>query len=222
VRPVQGQVVPQTPSPAARLSICVQHHPARALPAQLAAYEVVEDPDPDAAPSAIRCYMECLRRTPPGATHRLVLQDDVELVSDFAQRAAARAAEMPAEVIAFFVPNFALHGKWMRDALDGGKRWCSLPSSANWAPAVATCWPVADAADFLAYAAAHVGKRRERGLQTIGDDPVIGAWKRARKRTIWATVPSLAQHPDVGYSLVKLKTYDGQNRARQAAVFVAD
>jgi len=204
------------------LSIAVQHHPSRLLPEALRRYEVVTDPDPDGQPSAIRCYLECLRRTPPEATHRLVLQDDVELARDFDARAAAAVAELPGDVIAFFVPKFALHGKWMREAHEVGKRWCALPSSANWAPAVATCWPVELVGDFLDYATAHVARRRARGLHTTGDDPVIGAWKRARSRTIWATVPSLVQHPDVGYSLVKLRDYNGQNLARRAAVFADD
>lgn len=125
-------------------------------------------------------------------------------------------------MVAFFVPNFALHGRWMREAHEEDRRWCKLPPSANWAPAVATCWPVADAEDFLAYAIAHVERRRVRRLHTTGDDPVIGAWRRARARSIWATVPSLVEHPDLGYSLVKQRDYDGQNRARKAAVFLAD
>lgn len=183
---------------------------------------MVEDPEPDSFPSAIRCYIECLRRTPPGATHRLVLQDDVELVSDFDARALERVTELPTSVVAFFVPGMALHGKWMREAWANGRRWLQLPSSANWAPAVATCWPVEEAQDFVEFATEYVAGRLAKRKDTTGDDPVIGAWKRDRKITIWATVPCLVEHPDVGYSLVKRRDYDGQNRARKAAVFVAD
>ena len=63
------------------------------------------------------------------------------------------------------------------------------------------------------------GGRRARGLTTAGDDPIIGEWRKARGLAIWATVPSLVERPDDGYSLVKRRDYDGTNRARRAAVF---
>lgn len=201
------------------LSIVIQHHPSRPLSGALRRYEVIDDPEPDALPSAIRTYLACLD-LPPEVDHRLVLQDDVELCDDFERRVEERIRERPEAVIAFFTPGMNLHGRLLRAAHAEGERWVALPRSANWAPAVATCWPKAAALDFARFASEHVARRRARGLHTTGDDPVIGAWARDRKETIWATVPCLVEHPDVGVSLVKKRAYDGTNPARKAAVFL--
>ena len=206
------------------ISIAIQHHPSRAahaaaLFASVPGAEIVEDPEPDGKPSAIRTYIECLRRTPGGVSHRLVLQDDTRVCRNFRSRAHHAIRERPGDIIAFFVPNFALHGRVMREARKEGREWTALPRSANWGPAVATCWPVEMAADFVEFADAYVARRRAQGKGTIGDDPVIGSFRRARDLTIWATVPSLVQHDDVAYSLVKRREYKGLNPARRAAVF---
>ena len=209
------------------LSIAIQHHPSRAasvaaLFASVRDAEIVEDPDPEGSPSAIRTYIECLRSTPPEASHRLVLQDDVIVCRDFRARAHHALSERPGDIVAFFVQGTALHGRVMRDAHAAGERWAALPRSALWGPAVATAWPRELAFDFVEFAVEYVERRRARKLGTIGDDPVIGKYRRARGLTIWATVPSLVEHPDDGYSLVKRRDYNGGNRARKAAVFVSD
>jgi hypothetical protein len=182
----------------------------------------VDDPDPDGQPSAIRTYVECLRRTPADATHRIVLQDDVELVAGFDERAQAALAEHPSSLVAFFVPGMGLVGRWVREAAKAGKRWCQLPSSMNWTPVVALSWPRELAQEFVPFAEAHVAARARRRVGTVGDDPVVGAFVRAHKLPVWATVPCLVQHPDLVPSLVKRRSYGGTNPARRAAVFVDD
>jgi hypothetical protein len=202
-----------------RLSIVVQHHPERPLTGPLSHFEVIDDPEPDAFPSAIRTYIECLRSVPENITHRLVLQDDVTLAADFHSKVEMAIYERPSTLISYFVPRFGLHGRWMREAAARGDRWVQLPTSVNWQPAVAVCWPRGLALDFVGFAEEHVAGRLARRMTTTGDDPVIGAFCRARKLPMWATVPSLVQHPDVGWSFVKGREYHGTNPARQAAVF---
>jgi len=203
------------------LSIAIQHHPSRALTPALSSYEVVDDPDPDGPPSAIRTYLECLRRT-PACTHRLILQDDVELCRDFEVRAERALLERYGVLVAYFVPGLGLPGQWTRKAHAAGKSWVELPTSTNWVPVVALCWPAALVPDFLDFAEAHIATRARLRKGTYWDDPVVGAYCRDRKLRVWATVPCLVEHPDVGPSLVKRKHYRGTNPARKAAVFVTD
>lgn len=183
---------------------------------------MVDDPDPDGHPSAIRTYIECLRRTPPEATHRLVLQDDVVLCRDFERRAEAAVVARPDMLIALFVPGLGLPGRWVREAAARGDSWQQLPTSVNWTPMVALSWPAALAAEFVDFAEEYVAHRAARRRTTTGDDPVSGAFVRARKLAVWATVPCLVEHPDIGVSLVKRRNYRGTNPARKAAVYRAD
>jgi hypothetical protein len=185
----------------------------------LSRYEVVDDPEPDGAPSAIRTYLECLRRT-PDCTHRLVLQDDVVTSRHFEERVTSALGHHPG-LIAFFVPGMGLHGRWVREAHKRGEPWVQLPTSANWVPVVALCWPAALVPEFLAYADEHIAHRARLRKGTYWDDPVVGSFCRSRKLPVWATVPCLVEHPDTGESLVKRRQYRGTNPARKAAVFDA-
>lgn len=204
-----------------RLSVAIQHHPSRAalLPGLLASVgqaEVVDDPEPDGTPSPLRTYLEALRRTPPDATHRLVLQDDVEVVQDFPARTEDAIAEHPDVILCLFVPGTrGGGGAEVREAHARG-----LPSvrirTGGWVPAVATAWPAALARDFLAYmgAAAATALREQRS-----DDAMIGKFARDRRLEVWATIPSLVEHPDREASLIGRKAGAGGNRGRVAAIF---
>lgn len=206
------------------LSVVVQHHPSRAalLPglAALGEHEVVVDPDPDGRRSAIRTYIECLRSLP--TSHRLVVQDDAVPHHDFRARAEAAVAERPDTLVALFVPGTGLHGVWMRLAAKEGATWQQLPPSANWVPTVALVWPRDLAEAFVPFAEEHVARRRERGMGTLGDDPVVGAFRREHQLQVWATVPCLVEHPDHVESLVKRRSYAGRYPARRAAVYASE
>jgi hypothetical protein len=210
------------------LSIAVQHHPSRGhllqLLDQLGGFELVTDPEPDSTVrSALRTYLEALRRTPAHATHRLVVQDDAIACPGFCDLAEKAITERPGDLIAFFVPGRTLLWKLMLESHERGDRWLQFPNY-NWVPTVALCWPVDLIADFLEYAEAVVAQRAHRGLHTHGDDPYIGEWKKKRRLPVWATVPCLVQHPDREPSLIRpdLKPKAGANRARAAALFVGD
>lgn len=210
-----------------RLSVAIQHHPRRAgllagLRVELPTAEVVLDPEPDGPPSAIRSYLECLRRTPDWCDHRLVIQDDAQPCLDFIVRAQLALGEHPRDLVAFFVPGMGTHGIRMREAHARGDAWQALPTSTIWQPVVALAWPRHLVEPFLDWAAKHIDQRASKRKGTYWDDPVVGGFCRAEKLTVWATVPCLVEHPDIGESLVKRKSYKGTNPARKAAVFVAD
>lgn len=210
------------------LSVCVQHHPSRGhllrLLEQLGGYELVVDPEPYGYPSALRTYLECLRRTPADATHRLVVQDDAIVCEGFPNLAEAAIAERPGELVAFFVPGRTLLRRHMLEAYERGERWWQLPQSLNWTPLVALAWPVELAAEFVPFGEQVIETRAARALSTHADDPYVGAWRKSRRLPVWATVPCLVQHPDEVRSLYRpdLKPRAGGNRARVAAMYVGD
>lgn len=210
------------------ISLCVQHHPSRAdlltRLDELGEYELVTDPEPYAPHrSAFRTYLECLRRTPADATHRLIVQDDALPCARFRALAAAAVGERPGDLIAFFVPGRSSLRDLIGKAHALGHRWVQLPNL-NWTPTVALCWPVARVHEFIPYGEAIVESRAKRGMPTMADDPYVGAWRKREKIPVWATVPCLVQHPDVVQSLYRcdLRPRAGENRSRVAALYVDD
>lgn len=202
-----------------RLSIAIQHHPARAdlLPRLLGPLldaEVVSDPDPTGPPSPLRTYLEALRRTPTDATHRLVLQDDATLCADFRLRSWRAVAEYPNVILCLFVPGIRNGGAGeVRDAAARGDRFAQLRTNGRVLPCVATVWPAAVAADFLAFMS-DARYERERS-----DDGMAAKFASARKLEVWATVPSLVQHEDAVASLIGRKASAGANVGRVAALY---
>lgn len=212
-----------------RVSVVVQHHPARAHLLRnlgcrtLGPRAVVTDPEPEQVyGSCLRTYLECLRRTPADATHRLVVQDDALPCAGFRKLAEQAIAERPDDLVAFFVPGRTLLRKLMVDEHRRGGRWVMLPRSLNWTPLVALAWPARHARAFVPYGEQVIADRLARGMHTFADDPYVGAWRKQLGIDVWATVPCLVQHPDVEQSLYRrdLKPRAGANRSRVAALFV--
>jgi hypothetical protein len=201
------------------ISVCIQHHPSRTylLPRlldRLEGAELVTDPDPDGPRSPLRCYVECLRRTPPDATQRLVIQDDAWPCENFRERVEVALAERPEQIVAFFVPNIGPAGaKRVREASGRGERWAQIGGKAI-TPVVATAWPEYLIDDFIAFAESpRITKRYTH------DDPVATLFVKSRKLEVWATVPSLAQHLDDVPSLIGKPHGAGKYAHRLAALF---
>lgn len=196
-------------------SIAIQHHPSRAhllsaLRARLGDSEVVRDPDPDGPRSALRTYRLALARTPRDARHRIVIQDDAWPVSEFRALAEDAIREKPDSLIAFFVPGTGQQRQAMNRAAALGHRWTELPR-ADWAPTVALSWPRELAFDFLDWS-------EEAFPFCEGDDGPVGAYVRKRKLTVWATVPSIVEHPNTEPSLFGKPSRGAANRGRVAAL----
>jgi hypothetical protein len=200
------------------LGIVVQHHPSRAdlLPPlidRLGDCEVATDPDPDGKPDPLRCYLHALRLERADETHRLVVQDDALPCRGFRSKAEAALAERPDGLVAFFVPGSAGGGmNRVRRAAARGERWARL-GAGGWIPAVATCWPMHLIPDFLDFCA-HPKFAKKRS-----DDDLMARFVRATKTEVWATVPSLVQHPDRIPSLIGRRHGAGAIRWRVAALF---
>lgn len=202
-----------------RLSVCVQHHPRRAdlleaLLERLGEAEVVEDPEPNGKPSPLRCYRECLLRTPEWATHRLVVQDDAWPCDDFRSLAETAIAERPDALVSFYVGG-SPGGGGNRVLLAAKRRepWARI-SGATWTNTVALVWPVAQIEPFLKFA------EHKRWERQTGDDPVVGRFAQRSRLEVWATVPSLVEHPDRVPSLIGRKHGAGRRRNRVAQLFI--
>lgn len=203
-----------------KLAVLVQHHPSRAdllppLLERLPGAEVVSDPEPEVWGNALRTYRECLRRAPADATHVLVFQDDAWPCEGFRALAEGALSERPDDLICFFTPGSqGLRGPILRAAKQG-EHWARVRTGA-WVPTVATSYPAEIAAEFLERIS------RPRFLRERGDDGPLTQFCRLRKLTPWATVPCLVQHADWAESLTGLKTSQGRNPARTAALYVGD
>jgi hypothetical protein len=92
-----------------------------------------------------------------------------------------------------------------------GERFTEVHSR-DYVPCVAMLWPVKHAQDLLDWWARQPRTRPDRA-----DDGIIGRWRRARRHTIHATVPSLFEHPDDVPSTIKLRNYE-----RRALFFAED
>lgn len=207
------------------ISVCVQHHPKRTyllprLMDRLGEFELITDPDPDGVPSPLRTYRECLRSAPVDATHLIVIQDDAWPCEGFREKAESAIAERPDTVVCFFVPGIACAGaRRMAYAASQGERWAEIGGKSV-LPLVATCWPAPLIEPFLVFSLS------PRYRDKLNDDSVASAFLKMRhldvwrenKREVWATVPSIVEHPDREPSLVGKMASDGRNRARVALI----
>lgn len=203
-----------------KLAVRVQHHPARVglldrLVPLLAGLdvEVVSDPDPDGFPSPWRTYRECLSR-PWDGTHMLIVQDDCLPCDGFADRAIAAVGERRDDVVAMFVQG-GKYRKQMLRAASLGQRWAWLMPT-TYVPVVATCWPREHADRVPGWVDEWAEKNR--WLNTYSDDGAAHAYCKAHGLLVWATVPSLVEHPDDVPSLIGTKRHKDPASHRTAIV----
>lgn len=185
----------------------------------LPAVEVVTDENGD---GPFATYLRCLSVPPPGATHLCVLQDDALPCANFEERLEEAVAGRPADLISLFVGG--LKGQATRDYLKAMTRrdpWCPLPRATRIIHVVALVWPVAVAGAFLDWYALNE-ERIPAPRPHKSDDMVISYYlKNSRPwRTVWATVPSLVEHPDDVPSVAQSRRGgSGQDKGRRAIWF---
>jgi hypothetical protein len=92
-----------------RLSTAIMTHPARRAHAERIRDEypelnatIAEDPAPGEPPSSLRSARRAWAAVGPGATHHLVLQDDVVLSSWFAEEIRRATAARPGDALSLF------------------------------------------------------------------------------------------------------------------------
>jgi hypothetical protein len=141
-----------------RLSGAVMAHPRRRQEAELLArldaegrLRVVLDPEPDGPPTALRTATAAWAAVAPGATHHLVLQDDVQLADGFFAHAVEAARVAPQDAVAFYTNWNSRNGAAVRTAALTGAAWAEALD--EYAPCVALMLPAGVAAGYGAFAA---------------------------------------------------------------------
>lgn len=115
-----------------------------------------------------------------GCTHRLVLEEDVELCPHFVEAATRAIAARPNDVIDFFAIKPGIV-----EARAEGKHWVSYGARA-WGPAMAM--PMEWGPRMVAWA------DETFRPEYRGGDARILLWAASQGRRIYATAPSLVQH----------------------------
>ena len=171
----------------------VQGHPSRTalqqrllpllqpLPTELLLHQSVP-PDPWAG------YQQCLRDIPDRYTHVVVVQDDAIPAANFAQAVGRIAGRWPDIPVCLFLGAYpAACATRVRRAKPDVRYLPLGPSS--FMPLVTVLWPVAAAAEFLAWASTSPRVTR-------ADDANGARWLRATKQQAMVTIPSIVQHDD--------------------------
>ncbi|MEU7278425.1 hypothetical protein AB0A69_06480 [Streptomyces sp. NPDC045431] len=189
-----GDAVPVEPAaPGVVISAAVMTHPRRqAEAARLAEAlggwhtRLALDPRPDGPPTTLRTAWAAWAAIRPGATHHLVLQDDVELCRDFTERVESAAREHPDTPLAFYANWDSWNGAATRAAALGGARWVpAVPG--EWVPTLALLLPRRDVEALLS--ATHPDH-----AEPEPDDVALARVLRARGRRVLISVPHLVEH----------------------------
>ncbi|WP_189218568.1 MULTISPECIES: NAD(P)-dependent oxidoreductase [Streptomyces] len=152
------------------------------------ALRVVMDPDPAGRPSVLRTALAAWSAVEEGATHHLVVQDDMRLSGTFFERVLEAIGEMPDAALALFALWDSRNGAAVRLGALSGARWVGAVN--EYFPCVAIVLPRHVAAGFVEY-----GRRRLDGWP---DDILMYRYLSDRGVPAYVSVPSLAEHEDHG------------------------
>ncbi|MFH8989340.1 hypothetical protein [Streptomyces sp. NPDC017940] len=178
-----------------RLSAVVMTHPRRraaaeklTLSAPPGLLRVVMDPDPTGTPSVLRTALAAWSAIDEGATHQLVVQDDMTLSENFFDRVRSAIAAHPEAALALFALWDSRNGAAVRWGSMAGARWVGAVN--EYFPCVAIVLPRTVAEGFVAYARPRLGG--------WPDDILMHRFLRATGVPRYVAVPNLAEHQDHG------------------------
>ncbi|MEU1284146.1 hypothetical protein [Kitasatospora sp. NPDC005856] len=178
-----------------QLSAVVMTHPKRrqaaermARAAPPGALRVVMDPDPTGTPSVLRTALAAWEAVEDGATHQLVVQDDMLLSESFFERVRLAVDAMPDAALALFALWDSRNGAAVRFGALAGARWTGAVN--EYFPCVAIVLPRAVAEGFVRY-----GRERLGGWP---DDILMHRYLRDSGVPRYVSVPNLAEHQDHG------------------------
>lgn len=87
-------------------------------------------------------------------------------------------------------------------------------------PVVAVLWPIDKLVEFAAWSEENPWLPAQR--EPRSDDAMAGRWKMVTRQTVWASVPSIVQHPDEEPSTIGRTAQWGKDRGRVAALLADD
>lgn len=198
-----------------RLAIGVMGHPARAahvarMCERLPGLLVTIDPEPD-APGCWACARLAWQRLlDTGASHLLLLQDDVGFCADLPGAALAVARARPESPIALYT-----HRDAVRRAAAAGLRWAEL---AGFVHGVAVLAPASLIAAFLSWESTAA----DPGYWAGHDDARFSDFLTAHRIRAYATVPSLVDHLGDGERTPSLLSHGWTEEHRRSVVYAGD
>ena len=198
-----------------RLSTAVMAHPRRREEALRLQQEypeldikVVFDPDPDGPPATLRTARAAWEAVADGATHHLVLQDDVLLCRDFPALVTEALRVAPTGAIALFATWSMASAQAIRLAALVGASWTRVVD--DWTPTQALILPAEWAREFAEYA---------RDLpESRPDNRAMATFLAQRGRDTFASIPNLVEHAPTRSLLLN----DLLQGVRSATVFAGD
>jgi len=177
-----------------KLSSAVMAHPKRVESAKklrdscpALGLQLALDPDPDGPPATIRTARLAWGLAATTATHHLVLQDDTELCSGFAEAVTRAVAAAPNRPLAFFTSWQSRTAQMVRLAALVGKAWA--PMVDRFVPPQALVLPTALAEEFA--------ERAERLDLSVTDGKAMTMFLRSRKAEALVSAPNLVEHTQV-------------------------
>jgi len=177
-----------------QLSVVIMSHPSRVHMAERLVdacakldVQVIMDRSAQVSPDgALATALRAWQSVADGATHHLVLQDDVIPSPDFAGRLSRAIDADPDRVFALFSEWGSKTAQTVRLAALGGYGWASVADA--FLPAPAVLMPATTAKDFAGYLADRVAKGEKR------DAFLLFHYLRAQGRQPQVCVPNLVQH----------------------------
>ncbi|MCF3165785.1 hypothetical protein IPZ64_02395 [Streptomyces violaceoruber] len=148
---------------------------------------LVADPQPAGPRSPLRTAKRAWRAVAEGATHHLVLQDDVEVCEDFAAHLLSAVQARPDDAIALYVNADSPSNSYtVRHAAIVGAPWAALVPG-EFVPTLGLVIP------------AHLALALADFLDTLpddfrDDDAFVDLFCRLNDLPVYATVPNLVEH----------------------------
>jgi len=150
-------------------------------------FSLVLDPDPDGPPTALRTVLAAWSSIDPGATHHLVVQDDMILSPRLVERAWQAAAAMPGAALSFFSLWDSRNGGAVRLGALAGTRWVAAAS--EYTPSAVLLLPREVAEGYVDFVRQHLG--------TWPDDILMHQYLREAGIARFVAVPNAAEHADI-------------------------
>lgn len=178
---------------------------------------VIEDDGPP-PPNPWRGYQLCIQAfLETSHSHAVIVQDDTLVCRNFDSAVEKIAEANPNTPVCLFVSGHRSHTqKRYLQAMNARKPYSQVWFQ-DFCPVVAMIWPRAQAQEFLEWSK----DAKLPGLPNPrSDDAVVGSWMKFTKQKIFATVPSLVEHPDDCESHSRQKISYGKDKGRRACWYI--